>query len=426
MPRPARPAAGILPRMSTNHVYARMTGRDPQERHRAATPLELLFDLVFVVAFSQIGTEMAHVLELGHISTALLAGWFCVFAVTWAWINFTWLASAYDTDDLYFRIATMVIMIGVIVVALGVPPVFHSIEEGHHLDNSVMVAGYVIMRIATIALWLRVARHDEKRRRTALSYVANISIAQVGWIALIFLNLPVGTTIAIAIVLQLFELAGPIFAELRFGRTPWHPHHIAERYGLLVIITLGEVILGTIVAISAILEEQHGWSVDAALVAFGGTALAFGMWWMYFAIPWGVVLERHPKRAWVWGYLQILLFGSLVAVGAGLHVAAYVIGGDAHVDATFAALSIAVPVLVFEALLFVLYGLLVLQVDPFHAWLFLGVVAVLFVAVAAVALGASLGFGILLIACSPVVVVVGYEAVGWRHADTMIGKAVRD
>ncbi|MEU1972342.1 low temperature requirement protein A [Microbacterium sp. NPDC019599] len=411
--------------MSVNHVYARMTGRDPHEHHRAATPLELLFDLVFVVAFSQIGSQMAHVLELGHVTTALMAGWFCTFAVAWAWINYSWLASAYDTDDVYFRIATMVIMIGVIVVALGVPSVFHSLDEGVYLDNGVMVAGYVIMRIATVSLWFRVARDDPQRRRTAIAYAVNISIAQVGWIALIFLNLPVGTTLVFTTILTLFELAGPLFAELKFGRTPWHPHHIAERYGLLVIITLGEVILGTILAISAVFEDQ-GWSLETALVALGGTVLVFGMWWIYFAIPWGLVLDRHRTRGWAWGYLQILLFGSLVAVGAGLHVAAYVIGGEAHVDATFAALSIAIPVLLFETLLFVLYALLVMQVDPFHIWLYLGVIAVLAIAVAAVALGASLGVGILLIACSPVVVVVGYETVGWRHGAQMLERTLND
>lgn len=408
--------------MSLSHRIGRMTGRDPHEAHRAATPLELLFDLVFVVAFSQIGSQTAHQLELEHLPTALVGFAFTTFAVTWAWINYSWLASAYDNDDLFFRLATMVVMIGVLVVALGVPPVFHSLEEGRIFDNTVMVAGYVVMRLATVALWARVAMHDEARRRTAIAYIVNISIAQLGWIALIFLNMPIGITLVVTTLLTLFELAGPLFAELRFGRTPWHAHHIAERYGLLVIITLGEVILGTILAISAVLEVD-GWTLETGVVAFSGVALAFGMWWIYFAIPWGRVLARHPERSFAWGYLQIALFGALVGVGAGLHVAAYVIGGDAHVDATFAALTIAVPVLAFETLLFVLYAVLVRQFDGFHLVLWLGVVAVLAVGVGAVALGASLAIGMLLIACSPAVVVVGYETVGWRHGAAMLERA---
>ncbi len=139
----------------------------PAESHRAATPLELLFDLTFVVAFSQISAQTAHYLELGDLSTALSGFAFTTFAVAWAWINYSWLASAYDNDDIFFRVATLIVMVGVLVVALGVPAVFHSIEEGGHLDNGVMVAGYVIMRVATVALWLRAAEHDPARRKTA-------------------------------------------------------------------------------------------------------------------------------------------------------------------------------------------------------------------------------------------------------------------
>ena len=408
--------------MSLSHHLGRMTGRDPNEAHRQATPLELLFDLVFVVAFSQIGTQSAHYLELGDISTAVVGFAFSTFAVAWAWINYSWLASAYDTDDVYFRLSTMVVMIGALLLALGVPPVFHSLEEGVHFDNSVMVAGYVIMRLATIALWVRAAIHDEARRKTCIAYIVNISIAQLGWIALIFLNLPIGITLAITSALTLVELAGPLFAETRFVPTPWHPHHIAERYGLLVIITLGEVILGTILAISAVVQEQ-GWSLDAGLIAFGGTTLAFAMWWAYFSIPWGAVLEHHRRRAWAWGYVHILLFAALVAVGAGLHVAAVVILHDAHVDGIFAAVTIAVPVLVFEILLFVLHTLLILRFDPTQMWLLLGVLAFLTAGVAATALGASLGVAILLFSCSPVVVVVGYETVGRRRRAEMLEQA---
>ncbi|MBW9093709.1 low temperature requirement protein A [Microbacterium jejuense] len=410
--------------MSLSHHLGRMSGRNPGEAHRTATPLELLFDLTFVVAFSQISGQMAHYLELGHVSTALIGFGFSTFAVAWAWINYSWLASAYDTDDIYFRVATLIVMVGVLIVALGVPDVFHSIEEGAFLDNTVMVAGYVVMRVATIALWVRAAVHDEARRKTCVAYIVNISIAQLGWIALIFLNMPVGITLVFTTLISLFELAGPIFAEKRFGPTPWHAHHIAERYGLLVIITLGEVILGTIMAISAVVQDETlGWSFEAGLIAFSGTALAFGMWWNYFAIPFGAVLERHRWRAFPWGYLHLFVFGSLVAVGAGLHVAANVIAHHAHVDTTFAVLSIAIPVLVYETFLFGIYALTVMQFDPFHIWLYLGSVAMLAAAVVAVALGASLGVALLLVACAPAVVVVGYETVGWRHGAEMLERA---
>lgn len=401
--------------MSLSHRATRMAGRDPNESHRSSTPLELLFDLTFVVAFSQISSQVAHFLEAGDVGTALGGFAFGTFAVTWAWINYSWLASAYDNDDIFFRVATLIEMVGVLILALGVPPVFESLAEGEYLDNGVVVAGYVVMRVAAVALWLRAAKHDPARRRTCLAYAANISIAQVGWVALIFLNLPLGTTFAIAIGLILFELAGPPYAEFRYGRTPWHPHHIAERYGLLVIITLGEVVLGTILAISAVVESPEGWSLEAVLIAFGGTTLVFGLWWCYFTMPSGRMLARHRDRGWVWGYGHIPLFGSLIGVGAGLHVAAQVIAHEAHVDAAFALACVAIPVLAFEIMLFILYTLLVSTFDPFHIWLFVGAVAVLALSVGAVIAGVSIGGALLLVAASPLVIVVGYETVGYRH-----------
>ena len=80
-----------------------MAGRDPHERHRVATPLELLFDLTFVIAFGVAASEFAHALAAGHVGVGLTAFLFATFATCWAWINFTWFASAYDTDDWIYR-----------------------------------------------------------------------------------------------------------------------------------------------------------------------------------------------------------------------------------------------------------------------------------------------------------------------------------
>ncbi|GAA1802740.1 low temperature requirement protein A [Agromyces neolithicus] len=406
-----------------DHRLRRMVGRDPNEPHRTATPLELLFDLTFVVAFSQAGSQAAHLLELGHWGPAFLGFSFAVFAICLAWINYSWLASAYDTDDAFFRIATMVQMLGVLVLALGLPPAFHSIDGGEHLDNGVMIAGYVIMRVATFALWLRIARHDAAHRRSALTYATVVGIIQVGWVITIIINPSLPVMFAFIAVLGTLEFVCPYAIERRVGGTPWHADHIAERYGLLVIITLGEVVLGTILAISAVVEQQD-WSVEAALVAFGGTLLAFAMWWVYFTMPSGKVLTRFRERGFVWGYGHFFIFGSLAATGAGLHVAAYEIEGVAHIGTVAALLTVVVPVAVFSIALFTLYSLLLRQFDPFHIWLFVGSIVMLVIAVWAVAAGASMGTGIVLTALSPVVVIVGYETVGHRHQAAALEQAL--
>jgi len=418
----AHAAASARPPL--DHRLRRMVGRDPDEAHRAATPLELLFDLTFVVAFSQAGVQTAQLLELGHWGPAIGGFAFAVFTIWWAWINCSWLASAYDNDDIFFRVATMVEMLGVLVLALGLPALFTSLDEGEHIDNGVVVAGYVVMRVATIALWLRAARHDPAHRRTALTYVVFVSVLQAGWVVLIFVNLPLSTTLAFSLLLVALELVGPYVAEHgREGGTPWHPHHIAERYGLLVIITLGEIVLGTILAISAVIEKQ-GWSVETVAIAFGGTALAFGLWWAYFTMPSGKVLQRYRERGFVWGYGHYFIFAALAATGAGLHVAAYEIEGVAHIGIVQALLTVVIPVGVFMVALFTIYSLLLRQFDPFHIWLFIGSILVLVTAVVAVAAGASFGVGILIIAASPFVVVVGYETVGHRHQAAALERAL--
>src|ERR1700723_2104764 len=166
-----------------HHRIPRMAGRDPDEQQRVATPLELLFDLTFATSFSLAAGQLAHALAAGHYAAALVGFGFASFAICWAWINFSWFSSAYDTDDWIFRLATMVQMIGVLVLAAGVPRMFVSIERSGHLDNSVMVFGYVIMRIALVFQWLRAAKDDPARRRVCLTYAATISVAQVGWVA---------------------------------------------------------------------------------------------------------------------------------------------------------------------------------------------------------------------------------------------------
>ena len=280
-----------------------------------------------------------------------------MFAVIWAWINFTWFASAYDTDDWVFRVVTMIQLLGVLILAMGIEPMFHSLVEGDHVDNGVMVGGYVIMRLALVFQWLRAARQDPVRRRTCLRYATYLGAVQLGWIAVLIVEADILTTFLVAAPLFILEMAAPYAAE-RGMRTPWHAHHIAERYGLLAIIALGECLIGAVETLRAIVAN-HGWSVDAALVGFGGTALAFGMWWIYFILPAGRALHLQRHRSFFFGYAHMPLFAAIAATGAGLHVAAYFIDHEAHISAAVAVASIAVPVALFKLSLTWLYSVMI-------------------------------------------------------------------
>ncbi|MFF1634248.1 low temperature requirement protein A [Leifsonia sp. NPDC058248] len=414
-----------LTRNDRGHRLLRMTGRDPGESHRAATPLELLFDLAFVVAFGQAGDQLAHLLAEGHVLPGIGAFSFAMFAICWAWINFSWFASAYDTDDWFYRVSTMVQMIGVIVLALGLPAMFASVDHGTSFDNGVMVGGYVVMRVAMVAQWVRAAVQDPGRRRVALTYAAFVTAAQIGWVLLALANLPFGAVVPIAAVLFVVELCGPIVAEVKLGGTPWNASHISERYGLLTIIALGEVLFGTVTSVAALVEKQ-GWSVEAVLVVVAGVGLTFGLWWSYFIMPSAQLLGRYRRRSVIWSYSHILLYASIAATGAGLTVAAFVVEGEAEIGTTGAVLTIAVPVLVFSVVLFLLYTYLMHEGDPFHIGLFLGTVGMLAAAVWAAAAGAPLGVSLVLITLSPAVVVVGYEIVGHRHQAAALERALRE
>ncbi|HEY4124246.1 MAG TPA: low temperature requirement protein A [Rhizomicrobium sp.] len=400
-----------------------MSGRDPREANRVATPLELLFDLTFATSFGLAATQLAHALAEGQYFAALAGFGFASFAICWAWINFSWFSSAYDTDDWAFRIATMVQMIGVLVLSIGLPRMFASIEHGAHMDNNVMVLGYVIMRVAMVFQWLRAARQDPPRRRACRTYATVISIAQVGWVGLIVFNLSIGTAAILFCILALVELAGPVVAEQMDGGTPWHAHHIAERYSLFAIIALGEGVVGTVAALSAVVEDQ-GWTLDAALVCVAGIGLSFGIWWVYYMLPSAQILNAHRKRSFVWGYAQMVPIAAIVATGAGLHVAAYFIEHKAHIGPLATVLSVAVPVGIFLLSIYALYYWLVRQFDGLHVWLVAGSAVVVALAVAAALYNVDMAICLIVLMFAPMVTVVGYEALGHRHQAAALAKEI--
>jgi low temperature requirement protein LtrA len=320
-----------------------MGGRDSGEAHRSATPLELLFDLVFVVAVATLVLELAHAVAAGHLETV---GPFLMvfFAIWWAWMNFTWFASAYDTDDALYRILTVVQMGGVLVLAAGVPAAFGG------SDFRAVTLGYLIMRIGLIGQWVRAAIEHPGRRATARRYAIGVGVMQLGWI-LRFL-LPAEWGVVSFGVLVLAELAVPVWAEQK-GWTPWHPRHIAERYGLFTIILLGEGVLAATNAVHGALAE--GLTPDLVAVAVAGLLLLVGLWWTYFLEPAAEGLQRHRRWSFFWGYGHYGLFAALAMVGAGLEVAVEAITHHIEAPDVVVGYAVALPVAVALVLLWVLH-----------------------------------------------------------------------
>lgn len=391
-----------------------MVGRDPHEQHRVATPLELLFDLTFATSFGVAAFQFAEAFGAAHYGAAFLGFGFAASIICWAWVNFSWFASAYDTDDWVFRVATMVQMTGVLILAIGLPPMFKSIGHGVHLDASGTVLGYVVMRAAMVFQWSRAAWQDPRRRRACLTYAITISIAQIGWVAWAFLNTSLVLGVVIFCVLWSIEFAAPWLAERKDGGTPWHAHHIAERYSLFAVIALGESVVGTVDAMSAVIGRQ-GWTLDAVLVCVAGVGLTFGLWWVYYLLPSGRALHEHRSRAFAWAYAQMFIVTSIIAVGAGLRVAALFVEGKTATGALGALLTVAVPVGVFIGLVYGLYHYLVRRPDPLHVWLLAASAVTLAGAVVAAVLGVEMAICLVVVTCVPAITVVGYEVLGYRH-----------
>lgn len=312
-----------------------MPPRDSQQAHRAATPLELLFDLVSVIAIASAAGGLHHGIAEGHWIDAV-GGFVAVFfPIWWAWMNYTWFASAYDNDDTLFRLLTMVIMSGALTMAAGVAPFLKS------ADLSLIVAGFIIMRIGMVTLWLRAARHDRERRTTCLTYAAGIALAQLYWIGLLlFSPATKGLFFCFFGLGVLLELMVPAVAERKMT-TPWHRHHIIERYGLLNIIVLGE----TLLAGSMALNKVSGEHVDIAQlrVALTSIVILFAMWSLYFSRE--EHLSRHDlSSALVWGYGHFLIYLAGAAVGAGFAVQVDVISHHAHISPLTGDYAVAIPV----------------------------------------------------------------------------------
>ncbi|MER7152764.1 low temperature requirement protein A [Streptomyces lydicus] len=314
-----------------------MRARRRDEEHRTATPLELFFDLCFVVAVAQAGRQLAHALTEGHWGHGISGYLMLFFAVWWAWMNFSWFASAYDTDDPLYRVVTLVQIVGVLILAAGVPRAFAD------SDFSVVWCGYLVMRLAMVSQWLRAARGSRgTERRTALGYALGVTVCQVGWLGLLLL--PEGHVLWVFVVVGLMELAVPTLAE-RSYQTTWHPHHIAERYGLFTIIVLGETIAAATVAVQSALDEHDELGTLLPL-AGGGLLVVFAAYWIYFAVPIHQHL-RSNRQAFLWGYGHYLVFGSAAAVGAGIEVAVEQAFDKAQLSASAAGACVTVPAALF-------------------------------------------------------------------------------
>ena len=271
------------------------------------SPLELFFDLVFVLALTQCTALMADEPTWTGLGKALLI----LALLWWSWSGYVWLTGTVDPEEGAARLVIFAAMAAFLVVALCVPEAFD--------DAALLFAcAYAAVRAAHLALYALASRDDPQLRRS-VSLLAMSSAVGVGLIvAAAFADGALQA--ALWMVAIAFDYGGPFF----FGVEGWRifPRHFAERFGLIVIIALGE----SIVAIGAGVDGD----VDAGMVAAAvlGIAVASALWWLYFDVV-ALVAERRLSAADPgreqnslardsYAYLHLPMVAGIVLVALGM------------------------------------------------------------------------------------------------------------
>ncbi|MEV7621737.1 low temperature requirement protein A [Actinoplanes sp. NPDC089786] len=294
-----------------------------QESDRSATRLELFFDLAFVLFVARCADVLAKD-ETWHgalvFCAVLTIGW-------WAWASTTLYANRFDTDDAIFRLLTLVAMVGVVAMAAGVDKI--DGPEGRWF-----AIGYVIIRLALIAGYVRAWRHVPDARATARLYLIGHSLGAVVWLVSLAVAEPARYWLWGAGVLV--DLMWPTAAARLKDAVPLHLEHLPERFGLFVILVLGE-------SVAAVVTGLHDgeWKPAVVVTATAAFVVAAALWWIYFDLSGGAAKRRLTEEGDevtkhgvhdFYVYIHLPLAISLAAVAVGLEHAV-LHGADDHLTA---------------------------------------------------------------------------------------------
>jgi low temperature requirement protein LtrA len=292
------------------------------------TPLELFFDLVFVLAITQCTALMSHHPTWSGLAQGLLV----LGMLWWAWTGYAWLTSVLDPEEGAVRLVMFGAMAALLLVSLCVPEAFGNLALAFALI-------YGVVRTAHIALFMLASPDDDGLRQSVLGLAVSTLVA-VALLALAsaFDGLAQGALWALALFL---DMGGPYL----FGSEGWKlmPGHFAERHGLIVIIALGE----SIVAIGV--GASHELDLGIATAAVLGVALTAAMWWVYFDVV-AIVSGRRLAEAEAgraqnelardsYSYLHLVMIAGIVLTALGLKTTIGHFGDHLHAVPAFALLG---------------------------------------------------------------------------------------
>lgn len=282
---------------------------------RHATWLELFYDLVFVVAVSQ----LAHKLS-GEVTLKGFLGFAGLFVpLWWTWIGTTFYANRFDSDDPLRRVMMGLQMLAIASLAVNVHHAWSSSSSG-------FAVSYIASRVLLIVEYLRAAKYVPEAKGLIYPMNAGFAIGVGCWV------LSLGVAPPWRFVLWglglLVDFLSPFFAAQGQRQLPPHAEHLPERFGLFTIIVLGEAVIAVVNGVSNV-----DWSMGGAMAAILGFVTAFTLWWLYFENSLGKALEKASNtgrmlilQVWLYGHLPLVI--GLAAVGIGVE---HIITSDAMV-----------------------------------------------------------------------------------------------
>jgi low temperature requirement protein LtrA len=276
------------------------------ERH--ATWFELFFDLVFVLAIAQLAAYLEH-----HLTPAGFLG-FAGLAVPvwWSWVVYTFYADRFDTDDLGYRLLMLLGMLAIAAMAVTIPDALGA-------GGAAFVAARLAVRAVPLLLYLRAGRYVPLGRRLARVYGTGSALAAVVWLASLAVGPPARFALwAVAVAIETLLPLATRRVRQDVAQARLHAEHIAERFGLLTIIVLGE----SVVAIGGGVAGTD-WTPAAVTTAVAAFVVICSMWWVYFTFGDARLLERSPydQHVFVYGHLPIVVGVTAAAAGCRLLIA---------------------------------------------------------------------------------------------------------
>ncbi|MGX6600748.1 low temperature requirement protein A [Micromonosporaceae bacterium Da 78-11] len=280
-----------------------------RESNRTATRLELFFDLAFLTFVARAADLLAKDESWTgglRFAAVLAVGW-------WAWASTTLYANRFDTDDAVFRLLTLIGMGGVLTMAASVDKISGAASLWFTL-------GYVVIRLVLVAGYLRAGWHLPDSRRAIRPYLLGHAAGAAIW--LVALAVPTPWRYVVWAVGVGVDLLGPTLSARLRDALPVHMEHLPERFGLFVILVLGESVAAAVTGV-----HDGGWTTGVVLTALFAFILSAALWWSYFDLSGGAAKRRLLEEGgentrqgvhdlYVYAHLPIAI--SLTAVAVGL------------------------------------------------------------------------------------------------------------